>query len=207
MKEKYIYGAKLVGKYGFPEIPYTDIPGSVSNLHPVEFQNFNRDKNPKSGLLHCFVDDFNFSRLWENCDKYINALKNYAAVCSTDFSASPDMPLAMQIWNVYRDRTMAYYLWLNGVNVIPTAGWIGPHSYEWCWDGLPKHSIVSISTNGCYDHDGQKWFVDGAEHMSAFLEPQKIIVVGRPIEFRTNAKVYYFESNGQKAWDRYGKIR
>ena len=60
------------------------------------------EHHPKSKIVHCFVDDYQFVRYWNAPDKYIPKLSKFAAVCAPDFSMYTDMPLAMQIYNHYR---------------------------------------------------------------------------------------------------------
>lgn len=81
MKEKYLYGAELVGKYGFPKLD----PCSI--FLPDEAISFNMaksERNPKKKMCHFFTDDYQFQRLWNDADKYMDILKNFGAVCSPD---------------------------------------------------------------------------------------------------------------------------
>lgn len=60
-----------VGEYGIPELQPTLFEGES------EFIGFNyamscKDKENKS--IHFFVDDYQFNRLWNNLDRYIDLL-------------------------------------------------------------------------------------------------------------------------------------
>lgn len=109
-----------VGKYEIPQIdPETKYPGG-------EFVGMNyalTEKFPESKIMHCFVDDYQFIRYWNNPDKYLPVLSKFSAVCSPDFSTYTDMPLAMQIYNHYRKHWLAAYWQLNGITVYPTISW------------------------------------------------------------------------------------
>ena len=95
---------------------------------------------------------------------------------STDFSLYFDMPLAMQIWNTYRNRAFAFWLQENGVDVIPNVQWGDERSYEFCFEGIPKNSIVAISTHGCIQGKKERpLFKKGLEELVGRLKPTTIV--------------------------------
>lgn len=57
--------------------------------------------------------------MWNNPSRYLAILKNFKGVITTDFSIYRNMPIAMQIWNTYRNRALTYNLQSNGVDIIP----------------------------------------------------------------------------------------
>ncbi len=124
-------------------------------------------------------------------------MSNFKYVISTDFSAYSDMPLALQIYNRYRNRAMAYYMWLNGLNVIPCCGWGLPDTWDYCFDGLPMHSTLAVSTNGCFSSDGKECYRAGFKEMCRRLEPDRVVVVGRPIDVDVDVEIVYLQSYGQ----------
>lgn len=66
---------------------------------------------------------------------------------STDFSLYRDYKDDILIWNGYRNRVMTYAMQKAGGSIIPTAGFGGEETWEWCFDGLPYNSVVAITTN------------------------------------------------------------
>ena len=114
------------------------------------------------------------------------------------------MPMAMQIWNRYRNRALAYYMWLNDVNIIPTVGWSNRESYDWCFDGLPKYSTLAVSTNGCFSKEGKECYRNGFKEMCRRLEPNRVVIVGRKIEVDVDVEMIYLESFGQDMTKRIG---
>lgn len=60
-------------------------------------------KDKRCGI-HCFVDDYQFERLWTSPEKYVEPLLKYECFLSPDFSLYLDMPIAMKVWNIYRSR-------------------------------------------------------------------------------------------------------
>ena len=45
--------------------------------------------------------------------KYLNILSKYGGVITPDYSLYRDMPLSMQIWNIFRSRALGSYLQSN----------------------------------------------------------------------------------------------
>lgn len=165
-----------VGKYEIPQIdPETKYPGG-------EFVGMNyalTEKFPESKIMHCFVDDYQFIRYWNNPDKYLPVLSKFSAVCSPDFSTYTDMPLAMQIYNHYRKHWLAAYWQLNGITVYPTISWSDESSYDWCFDGEPVGGVVAVSSVGTQKNkESKRLFLLGYEEMMKRLDPAWVILYG-----------------------------
>lgn len=165
-----------VGKYEIPQIdPETKYPGG-------EFVGMNyalTEKFPESKIMHCFVDDYQFIRYWNNSDKYLPVLSKFSAVCSPDFSTYTDMPLAMQIYNHYRKHWLAAYWQLNGITVYPTISWSDEKSYDWCFDGEPVGGVVAVSSVGTQKNkESKRLFLLGYEEMMKRLDPAWVIFYG-----------------------------
>ena len=165
-----------VGKYEIPQIdPETKYPGG-------DFVGMNyalTEKFPESKIMHCFVDDYQFIRYWNNPDKYLPVLSKFSAVCSPDFSTYTDMPLAMQIYNHYRKHWLAAYWQLNGITVYPTISWSDESSYNWCFDGEPVGGVVAVSSVGTQKNkESKRLFLLGYEEMMKRLDPEWVIFYG-----------------------------
>lgn len=166
-----------VGKYEIPQIdPETKYPGG-------EFVGMNyalTEKFPESKIMHCFVEDYQFIRYWNNPDKYLPVLSKFSAVCSPDFSTYTDMPLAMQIYNHYRKHWLAAYWQLNGITVYPTISWSDEKSYDWCFDGEPVGGVVAVSSVGTQKNkESKRLFLLGYEEMMKRLNPAWVIFYGK----------------------------
>lgn len=172
--------------WGIPEIQPEHI-----NIRRIEWIPFNyamTSKNRESKGLHFYLDDYQFQRLWNRPDDYIPLLKQFAAVCSPDFSQYTDMPPAMRMYNHYRKHWLAAYWQMHGIHVIPTICWSDSNSFAWCFDGEPTGSIVSISSVGTQaDTESQKMFADGCREAIKKLNPTEILWYGKcPEEFDWN---------------------
>lgn len=194
LKEKYIYGADLVGEYGFPQL--TQVNAYPEDLKPVPFSNAIAEKRPRDCVCHFFIDDSKFERIWNNGFKYVDILQNFKYVCTPDFSFYSDMPRAMQIWQVYRSRTLAFWLGAVGIKIIPTVSWSDEESFEYCFDGLPRNSTLAVSTNGCFSKEGMHYYRKGFLEMCDRLNPSKVLVVGRKIDVDVGVDIVYLDSFG-----------
>jgi hypothetical protein len=135
------------------------------------------------GYVHFFIDDYQFERVWRNPERYLAFLSRYKGIVAPDFSLFIDMPLAMQIWNVYRNRVIAAYYAQSGIDVIPSVGWSDERSYSFCFEGLPKGGSIAISTNGCLSSkESVYYFTEGFNKMLEVLKPTTILSYGRSVK-------------------------
>jgi len=184
------FNAKSKTKWNIPEIK------GVEELdESIEFIGFNYaktfDKANKTNFgIHFFLDDYQFNRLWNNPDKYIDMLKRFKCLLSPDFSMYTDYPKAMQLWKHYQKHWVGAYLERKGIKIIPTIGWSDHESYKWCFEGEPKNSIVAISSIGTQRYEESKrLFLDGYAEMKRKLKPRKVLFWGNIPKELTNEKI------------------
>ena len=120
------------------------------NFIPKDLMGFNYAKSSgnKDVGIHFYLDDYQFERLWNTPEEYTGVLKQYDCILSPDYSLYLDMPMPMKIWNIYRSRQIGQYYQKQGIKVIPTISWAEEETFSFCFKGIPKGSIVSISTIG-----------------------------------------------------------
>ena len=167
-----------VGQYQFPEIK--PIQMDVEGVPLLGFNYAKTEKEPENKIAHFFLDDYQFERVWNNPDMYLNMLGRFKAVISPDFSLYVDFPKAIQMFNHYRRQWCGAYWQEFGINVIPTVRWSDESSYEWCFDGIPRHSLVCISTFGGFKEKEvrEKW-LKGYHKALEVLEPSHILFFGK----------------------------
>ena len=167
MKEYLIYGAELDGEYGFAKIP----PINILPKETIDFDSsLNRHlKGHKNLNVNFYISDIKFQRLFNNCDRYLNHLKCFHSVMMPDFSVSfglGGMPMALNIYNKWRNHALAWYMHLNGITVIPNVNIMPYEGREWLLDGIPRHSTVCCSTNGRVRSKGaREEFCEGFREM------------------------------------------
>ena len=174
-----------VGEYDIPTIEPVEFSGNTKFI-PFNYAASCKKREDKS--IHFFVDDYQFTRLWNDPDRYMPMLREYQYVLTPDFSVYTDFPKVLQIYNHYRKHWIGAYMQMHGINVIPTIAWSTPDSYEWCFDGEPTHGTVAISSVGTQkDKIAKELFLKGYKEMIRRLEPESIIFYGNvPEECKGN---------------------
>ena len=129
-----------VGRYDIPEIE----PTQFNNAEFIGFNYAKSAKNPENKAVHFFLDDYQFTRVWTEPDRYISMLQRFKYVLTPDFSLYTDFPKSLQIYNHYRKHWLGAYWQMHGINVIPTICWSDRDSFEWCFDGEPTRSVVAV---------------------------------------------------------------
>ena len=204
-KMYYWHGATLVGKYRMPQLKPTQ-------LIPHDVIGFNERKgvsDPENHWIDFFIDDALFENFWNHPEMSFDSLKRYEGVVTTDYSMHPELLPGQNIWNCTRNRVMAYYLQINGFEVVPVATWCEESDFEWCFDGLPEESTIVISSNGCMSSPyGKRIFFRGIEELQARKSPSHIVVCGREIsELEKYDNIIYYPCFSQRWKERavYGK--
>lgn len=203
MKEYMVIGAEFDGKYQIPKILPCNTDAIANDT--VDFgESFSRKiKNHRDLCINFYVDDCKFTRIWNNPDNYIEHLKCFHSVIMPDFSISTGvygMPFALNIYNKYRNHALGYYLQKNGITVIPSVSIADEKNYEWCFDGIPKHSVLSISTNGrMKSKESRMEFCKGFTAMQDRLDPIHVIIIGKiPDELETIVPITNYMTRNQK---------
>lgn len=173
-----------IGEYDIPQI-------ESIQFNNAEFIGFNYARNvkePENKAVHFFLDDYQFTRVWTEPDRYIPMLQRFKYVLTPDFSLYTDFPKPLQIYNHYRKHWIGAYWQMYGINVIPTICWSDQKSFEWCFDGEPTQSVVAVSSVGTQNNKEKKrCFLDGYHEMVERLQPTQIIFYGRvPDECKKN---------------------
>jgi hypothetical protein len=194
---------ETTGIYDIPSLkPY--------DYETTEFVGFNyakSTKNKSNKSLHFFIDDYQFERLWREPEKYINLIGEFKSIMTPDFSLYTDFPKALQIYNHYRKMWCGAYWQALGFNVIPTVAWSDENSFEWCFDGMPTHSTVAISSVGTQANENSKeLFLKGWNEAMKRLQPETVIFYGNiPKECTGNIiRVKSFQEKFREAKTDYG---
>lgn len=133
-------------------------------------------------------------RTWNAPPRVVPSLKQYRCVVAPDFSIFTDMPRAVNVWNIYRNRWVSSYWQSQGIKVIPSASWGSVDSFEYCFDGLPENSVIAIghSTAG-KDKSFKRLYRMGVETLIEKKRPTKLMVYGSPLDFNVNTDIVYQE--------------
>ena len=169
-------GAFLVGEPGIPmlmDLHNTQVPKGM-----IPFAKARSCRN-KRNYVHFYMHDKEFSRVLTATKRYLDDLKQYDGVITPDCSMLIHQAPCLQQTNTYMNRAIGFYLQKNGIPVIPNIRWSDESSFAYCFLGVPKHSIVCVSTHGCIkSRDKKDMFKLGMEAMLDELEPSAVLVHG-----------------------------
>ena len=181
------------------------------NFIPDDIIGFNYAKSSKQHNvgIHFYLDDYQFERIWNKPEDYIDILKQYECIFSPDFSLYLDMPMPMKIWNIYRSRQIGRFYQNQGIKVIPTISWAEKETFEFAFKGIPKGSIVSISTIGVKrNKEALKIWQDGMNAMIEEIEPSSILVYGGKLDYNyKDIQVKYYENQVTERMIKNGRKR
>ncbi|MDR3360864.1 MAG: DUF4417 domain-containing protein [Bifidobacteriaceae bacterium] len=156
-------------------------PLALDDLGLIRFSSVVRDETEDlDATVHFFEPDERFDEVWKNPDAYLDELGQYRQVMSPDFSLFTTMPIAEQFLNTFRSRWCGWYWQEHGMTVIPTVSWSTVRSFEFCFDAIPKGSVVAVSTLGV--RDVEEAFMAGFSHMCRRLSPDQVICYGQPFD-------------------------
>ena len=183
---------KATGYYEMPII-------NNDNYIPDKLIGFNYAKTSqdKQTGIHFYLDDYQFERVWNNPEEYVEILKQYECILSPDFSLYTDMPLPMKIWNIYRSRLIGQYYQSKGIKVIPTISWAEEKTFDFCFEGIPQGSVVSISTIGVKRNtEAFEIWKRGVDELIKRIKPSTILIYGGEVEYDYGQiNVRYYSNN------------
>jgi len=191
MNPEMVRGAEFDGYLGIPIIKKPEKFIIPSDIVPFT----KRDTIADSGVATGFYEmDKEFAEVLIFPENYIDEFCKHPLITpesikpliSPDCSLYRDAPLAVQITNVYRNRTIGYYYQSRGAYVIPQVRWGNELTYttkvlpeKVAFLGVEKHSIVAIGTYGCFKTREDKYhFEAGLAAMLETLEPEIVLVYG-----------------------------
>ena len=165
------------------------------NIELIGF-NYAKTSKEKNVGIHFYLDDYQFERVWNKPEDYIETLKQYECILSPDFSLYMDMPMPMKIWNIYRSRQIGQYYQNQGIKVIPTLSWAEKETFDFCFEGIPEGSIVSISTIGVKKNkEALKIWKDGVDELIKRIKPSAILIYGGKLDYDYgDIKVVYYDN-------------
>lgn len=169
-----VEGAHFAGLFELPIIePTVWIPNKlIAFSKAVSSNDYNQ-------WVHFYEDDYLFERVWRNPKRYLPILKRFNGVILPDFSVYRDMPLVMQLWNIFRSRAVGYWLQENNVRIIANIRFGDERTHRYCCDGIASHCAIAVGTHGTIkDAEDRRVFSEGLAAVVEQLEPRVIIVYG-----------------------------
>jgi hypothetical protein len=176
------------GRFDIPMIYKQDI--AIDQLEIIGIQNASiRDPKASQRLVHCFKDDPKIDPCYNNPEKTFERLKNYACLCTPNYSFYSNMPTALQIEAVFKAHWVGAYWQERQKSVLANVCWGMPDSYDFCFDAYECGIDVIISTLGAgKTKDG---FLRGYEEMLKRLQPRTVWCYCPPFPEMTNVTGFY----------------
>ena len=180
--------------YSPNDIPYcpttaVSLPVSIvsyeeaKTIHRNAMHNGNTDYFVKA-YIHFWMDDQKFDGkrkgIWTNPFEAFEIIRHFDGIFTPDFSTNVDFPEPIKIYNTYRMRAFGKWIGSNDKGVINNIRWGSEETWRYCWDGVPRNSIVAIGTvaSGLKQLDNRPIFEQGVREMIRVLNPHTIIVYG-----------------------------
>lgn len=162
------------GKWEFPPLKPVDVK-------PTDLIGFNYAKSAKefhTGIHFC-IDDYQFERVWNKPEAYLELLRKFECVICPDFSIYIDMPLPMKLWNLYKSRALGYWWQQQGLTVVPNVTFSDESSLEYCYEGLPHGGTIFLSTVGIEkDEEAAKLGEIAINRALEELKPTRVLLLG-----------------------------
>lgn len=196
-KYKDVFNLKLAdrfektGDFDFPVI-------KQAKTIPKEIIPFNKalsNKNPGQKYVHFYIDDYQFERLWNRPEYYAKVLSKYPGIIGPDYSTYTNMPKAQQIFQVYKSRLITAFFQSQGYEVIPNISWSDEESLKWSLQGIPKNSVVALSTNGVLNKKLKRNFINCYKKAMEMINPSEIIIVGEVPKEIYSSKIVQFDNH------------
>lgn len=183
-------------KYGIPVVPKSQFVNyELQDLRLLRFDQVKKDNGAHADrMVHFFLYDYLFESLWKNPEPFVEDLSKYLGVMTPDFSMYIEIPIAMQLYNTFRNRWCGAYLKSKGLRVVPTINWGTEKSFDFCFAGVPKGSAVAVSTYMFHAHNNhaeqKDLFMRGYQEMLRQIEPEHIICYSEPFKEMTGNIIY-----------------
>ena len=164
------------GTFEMPVIKKTKL-----DLDDIEFIGYDKlNEGQTDKIVHFFLDDYKFEVLWKDPEPRVEKLKEYRAILSPQFSMYTEMPVAIQIHQVFKSRWCGAYFQSKGLKVIPSLVWGEADTFWFSFDGIDEGSVVAVSTVGMRTE--KNLFMAGYKEMLRRIKPKAIICYGEPFE-------------------------
>lgn len=174
-----IKGVLLSAEHQFPYIEGTSkLPKGL-----VPFTKRKKELHPEDKALHFYENDEKFINLFasqKKTTKELETFRKYRCVITPDFSVYRDLPLVMQMFQVYKSRAVGTFLQRNGIKIIPNIRWGDERTYDFAFEGLFQWGVVAVGVRGAYSNkDNAHYFEKGFLKMLEVIDPETVLCYGR----------------------------
>ncbi len=201
-------GATFVGSAGIPMLMNLDNVQLPKDMIPFAKV---RSSTNKRQYVHFYQHDKEFSVVLTATKRYLDLLKMYDGVITPDCTMMINQSPCLLQTNTYMNRAVGFYLQKNGIPVIPNIRWSDESSFEYCFLGVHKGSMVSVSTHGCIKSKEQKhMFRIGLEAMLDQIQSKVVLVHGKMpdeifLPFKNQVEFHRYASEFERTHEKVGE--
>lgn len=189
----------LVDENNYPLVRKSNLDiETLKTCKLINFNNIKKTENTKNCIVSTFKYDEVLERIWKYPLRYLDISDNYFAFTLCDFSLYEGMSIEEMKFNCYKRNRLCSLVQSKDKDVIPTVSWAKEETFEFCFKGIEKGSIVAISTIGVKDKEA---FLNGFNRMIEEINPPLIILLGKIIKgmkgkfLQFNLKDTFLEKN------------
>lgn len=170
--------------------PSYSVPAGLTSFLPSQ-----ASKHPNE-FVHFYIEDYRFERLWKEPERYVDVLSRYAGMIMPDYSTYRNMPIPMQLWNMYRSRAVAAFYQKCGIDVIPNLIYADERTYGPAFSGLPIGGTYCTCATGIVkDEEARKYFYKGLLRAVETVMPDTLLVYGGRLDVGLPCEVVYYEND------------
>ena len=135
-------------------------------------------------FVHYYCYDHLFdgpqNSIWHHPDNAMSILRHFGGVITPDFSPYADFPDPLKRYNTYRMRGFGLCCISEGLPVINNVRWGTEETWEYCFDGIEKNSVVCIGNvaSGINKKENREYYMNGFLKMLEILTPKAILFYG-----------------------------
>lgn len=172
-------------KWNIPDIPKFEIKeGDFDSLRMIGFDKAKTDETHFHRIVHFYLYDYKFESVWKKPSDYTERLRKFKAVLTPDFSMYLEMHPLEKLHNVFRNRWIGAYYASKGLRVIPSVSWGDEDTFDYCFEGIAKNSVVSVSTYMVSAHGRtpaqKEFFLKGYNELLRRVEPEYVLCYNTP---------------------------
>jgi len=148
---------------------------------PEKLIAFSKMKNEmnKNSFVHFYEIDEKILPFARNRGNYISNINQFQGAIGCDYSMYRNMPIFIQEYQTLLNHELMFYMQKLGISVIPNVRYGDECSYSFCFEGIPKNSILSIGTHGCIKtEDDINCHIKGIQETIRKLKPEALIFYG-----------------------------
>lgn len=168
-------------QYGWVDLPVIKKQSiDLDNIRYRGFQNTRRfdERTPQDETVGFFIQDNKFQAVLNRPWNYVAWLKQYKQVMGPDVSCYWDMSFEEIVESVLLNRLISAFWQEQGLTVIATLSWGKPDTFDICFSGIEKGSVVAVSTIGTGKN--KAGFMAGFIEMCQQIEPEWVICYCTP---------------------------